>query len=479
VSVSIESKAVRIGAIEHKANLVDSITQFNSIIEFIREKGYIPLIHDAKQKFLNVIAGAEVHQTNNYDVSLEDKSVLFDYRLRRPIHSSSVFGEEISSPFAGDLFLSDNKNGILYLALFLRASPSTQNIGRIQNELLIGVGYIGEDNPSECLNYFIKFVEEALSLQGITCEWISSQPANPRFLELTTNDNKIFTSASDIHATDFELAKKLEDPFTRTIALIVKRSGGILATDVFKKVNVGKENVQAVISQLSEAELISKEYVIICRKSSNQTNRVKSLEDLDKIAKMGLLCSCGKSISEERVEELFVPTSKLQKMLDKSYWLTVKLVEEIMKYNISADRILLNLQEGSDEVDAFVDLDGALLMFELKDTQFSMGHAYPFGGRIGLYSPDFAIIVSTEQIEQQVKDYFIRVKPGAEIAYVDTLDQLRPELSQITSRIRSLRAVQLFSMFDPMANLDLSHILSKKMNINISKLRDYRRKRSM
>ena len=47
------------------------------------------------------------------------------------------------------------------------------------------------------------------------------------------------------------------------------------------------------------------------------------------------------------------------------------------KLGIPRDRILLNLQEGAEEIDSFVDVDGSLLMFELKDSEFSMGHAYP------------------------------------------------------------------------------------------------------
>jgi hypothetical protein len=53
------------------------------------------------------------------------------------------------------------------------------------------------------------------------------------------------------------------------------------------------------------------------------------------------------------------------------------------------------------------------MMYELKDNEFSMGHAYPFGGRIGLYKPDIALIVSTKGVAPEVKEYFNRVKPNS------------------------------------------------------------------
>ena len=50
-------------------------------------------------------------------------------------------------------------------------------------------------------------------------------------------------------------------------------------------------------------------------------------------------------------------------MLDQSYWTTVKLVDNLRKLGISNNQILLNLRDGAEKIDAFVDVDGALVCF--------------------------------------------------------------------------------------------------------------------
>jgi hypothetical protein len=192
----------------------------------------------------------------------------------------------------------------------------------------------------------------------------------------------------------------------------------MLASDLTRKTGIQPEQIQTAIEHLTKADLLAKEYVIICKKTSNQVNRVDNRETIDRMTELGVLCSCGNPIGQERIEELFSPTHTMQKMLDQSFWMTARLVRLLTESSIPEERILLNLQEGAEEIDAFVDLEGTLLMFELKDNEFSMGHAYPFGGRIGLYKPDIAVIVSTKGVAPEVKDYFKRVKPAAQVVYL-------------------------------------------------------------
>jgi hypothetical protein len=96
----------------------------------------------------------------------------------------------------------------------------------------------------------------------------------------------------------------------------------MLAADFSRKIRIqGKE--ESISNELIKEGLLSKEYVIICRQTSNQINRVKSRDVIENMREMGILCSCGRIISSERIEELFSPTPALQKMLDQGYWTTV------------------------------------------------------------------------------------------------------------------------------------------------------------
>jgi len=222
-----------------------------------------------------------------------------------------------------------------------------------------------------------------------------------------------------------------------------------------------------------ESNLLSTEYVVICKKTSNQINRVRDHATIDKVAEAGLICSCGRPINEERIEELLVPTDILHKMLNQSFWTTVRLVRSLREIGVLDENILLNLREGADEIDAFINLDGVLLMVELKDSEFSMGHAYPFAGRISQYKPVYALIVSTQGIDADVTQYFDRVKPEAKIIYIKTLEQLKPSLEKIALEIRSKEAGEILKLIE--ANnfmaIPLVDLAAKNLNLTIPKER--------
>ena len=420
------------------------------LIECLTNAGYEPLIAKAKQKFAEVF-GVKMQKAILSEQSTE---MMFEYAYRRAM--TRRYREDSRVPLAGDLFYTSDGKSILYLALI---APDSSGIRRRtkgpQIETQLEIGYIGDEVNRNALAEMAKVVSEYLNTTSPDAVWSPVQPSCPPFIELRQSHDNKFILASNLTEQELRLAEQLEDLTTRNLAVVIRRSGGILANDITKKAGTKPEQTQAAVEQLSASGLLAQEYVVICKKTSNQVNRVDSKEKIEKMTELGILCSCGNPIGQERIEELVSPTPILQKMLDQSYWMTARLVKLLKELNIPDECILLNLQEGAEEIDAFVDLEGTLLMFELKDNEFSMGHAYPFGGRIGLYKPDIAIIVSTKGVAPEVKEYFKRVKPAAEIVYVGSLNEFDNNLQRVITQTRSRRAQELISQFEPMASLDV------------------------
>jgi len=418
------------------------------IIEHLSSIGYEPLITKAKQKFVEVF-GVEIQQPPPTEKTTE---AVFDYAYRRAM--SRRYREDSRIPIAGDLFYTPDGTCILYLAIII-PDPNTirRRMKGSQIETQLEIGFIGDEANINTLEELAKAVSQCLT--ETEAIWSPVQPSCPPFIELRQGQGNRFVLASSVTERELHLADQLEDLTTRNLGVIVKRSGGILASDLTKKAGTKPEQTQIAIQRLGKSGLLAQEYVVICKKTSNQVNRVDTKEKIERMTELGILCSCGSPIGQERIEELFSPTPLLQKMLDQSYWMTARLVKQLKELNIPDERILLNLQEGAEEIDAFVDLEGTLLMFELKDNEFSMGHAYPFGGRIGLYKPDIAIIVSTKGVAPEVKEYFKRVKPAAAIVYVGNLNEFDSNLQKVITQTRSRRAQELISQFEPMASLDV------------------------
>jgi hypothetical protein len=63
---------------------------------------------------------------------------------------------------------------------------------------------------------------------------------------------------------------------------------------------------------------------------------------------------------------------------------------------------------GGDEVDCLTNVNGELVLFELKDKEFSLGNAYSFGAKIGIIRPEHAVILTTEVVGNDAKEHFER-----------------------------------------------------------------------
>ena len=174
-----------------------------------------------------------------------------------------------------------------------------------ENKLKIEVGYIGDKEKIEHLNHFIGVLSEALHISDV--EWTRCQTINPKFLELSKEENNKFVSADTVTEEEIRLATILENQAIRDITITIRQSGAILESDLNKKKIAKPEEITEHIYRLVESELINKEDVIICRDTSNQINRVNSLDVVNKMIEVGVKCSCGKLISEERYEKLFTP----------------------------------------------------------------------------------------------------------------------------------------------------------------------------
>jgi hypothetical protein len=209
-------------------------------------------------------------------------------------------------------------------------------------------------------------------------------------------------------AANIKAAKALVDKTSRSLAISVKSSRGLLVRDLGKLVDTEKAN--GVVEKLVSSGVALLEVVVVCGVTQTQVARVPDKKSLVKLAKDGLRCACGKPIDQESPEDLITITDTGTLLLDKSRWLSVLVKEELISLGVPANDILLECQVGSDEVDCISLVSGVLVIFELKDKEFSMGNAYSFSAKISIINPGHSIIVTTDKVSPDVKDHFNRAR---------------------------------------------------------------------
>lgn len=322
---------------------------------------------------------------------------------------------------------------------------------------------MGEDSEIKNLIDFSELLNRYTNEFGLK----EFSPKNSKFIDLQNNERTKFLPATQIGHEEIEYSNIFKNQTLREIAINLRKSGGLLEHDLVVKKEESLEEILKNLRPLVESPLITVDYVVVCNQSNKQINRAKNLESLQQLDSIGVTCSCGKKISDERIEKLFSPQPILQKLLDKSFWMSAHLIYLLQKLGIPKENILINLAEGPEEIDAIVDIEGFLVMFELKDNEFSMGHAYPFQARISIYAPDYSVIVATKGISKDVKDHFVRAKPETKMSYIDNLDELEEKLNEILYNIRSQRALNVLRIFDAIASIEipLSSAISKQINL--------------
>jgi hypothetical protein len=321
------------------------------------------------------------------------------------------------------------------------------------------------------------FVERAGQSLGMSFE--PGSYSSDRFSELASEPGR--TTTTSVDGVNLAGARLLTDRPVRALALAIKTSGGLLVSDLAKQLPGSTEDqIVGLRARLESTGLIRSETVVVCKKSQAQVARAPSEVEIAAMGAAGVRCGCGRAITDERIEAALTVTDLGRELLDSSKWFSLVLHEELVRVGVDQTRILLEQQQGGDEMDVLAELSGELIFFELKDKEFSLGNAYSFGAKIGIIRPDHSVIVTSDKVGNDAKDHFQRAglttprgdrnrvtgefeeKPP-QIQYIEGLDTLSQRLSEIASSIYAADAAREFARVTTRASLDSSELVSVLM----------------
>jgi len=266
----------------------------------------------------------------------------------------------------------------------------------------------------------------------------------------------------------------LSDRSTRTFLTAIKASGGLLVRDAQKQLPADSKNsIEEFTARLKEAKLLDAEVVVVCSKTQAQIARLPSRPCIAVLADQGVKCACGRRIADEKIEEALTVTDLARKLLDKARWLTLLLQREFARMEIPSSALLIEQNVGGDEIDFLANVSGELVLFELKDKDFSLGNAYSFGAKIAIIRPNYPVIITTEHVGSDAKDHFVRARVsgrqesnffgnddvGAEVRYIEGVADVRRGLEELVSAIYRQDAKKLIADVVQTASVNSSTLL--------------------
>ena len=427
---------------------------------------FAELIADLPQSYRPVIRPAIAKQSST--LGIESPELLATHRpgiSLRSVASDLVAGEVIRK---GDAVFVIDVRSPRQSSLFALESDAADSEPEMSDNLIVRVSAIGRRIPESAITTMIALVKETMK--------VDLEPFRFRSSEFERLQTEFGEPLQELDEVDIEAASHLTDPDLRTLAIAVASSGGLLVGDLDRQLRKeAKHRTEALREELERTGLASTEIVVVCRKTSSQVARVPTLEDLQQMADGGLRCACGRSVVEERIEEALGLTGVGKSLLDGSRWLSLLLVRELLAVGIPLDSILIEQEMGGDEVDCIANMNGELVLFELKDKEFSLGNAYSFGAKMGIIRPKHPVVATTQRVAEDAKEHFQRAASAGRprqrlyyddegqpnpVRYIEGIDQLRPGIERLMSEINQKDAADILERVLSSAVIDTSAVVS-------------------
>lgn len=429
---------MNLGIIMRRCPRQVSAEECTSLLDLLQRQGFKLLLSSANRAYFEALGVDGSHAT----------------KAQAALLSQQAYAQ-------GDLIPSDDWTEIVYLGrqITTRRQPGPPSLGRkVIKESHLELGCLYVDGASKLFEPLRVAVCEAIGVDANE-PWLGLAWENQPFKDLVA---KATSKRGEFSPDEITAAGVLADSGLRKLARAVKAAGSVLARD-FPRVG-GTDEESAKLESLG---ILNEQHVLICRKTSGMVLQLSALESLGQIDDKGISCPfCGRKPSEERVEQLLVPTDLCKQLLDHSRWMAALLISILGRMGIPVDSTLLEYQEGSEEVDAFLDVEGELVLIELKDKEFSMAQAYALAARIGLFRPKHVLIVTAEKVAPEVKEFFGRLKPEAALRYIEGLDGLEHELGQLANSLRAKSAAKILDNFKPLTmDAEITRLICAKMGI--------------
>jgi hypothetical protein len=277
----------------------------------------------------------------------------------------------------------------------------------------------------------------------MTFDWKEANPASRRRLMQGArfHEEKMNTRSPDLTASQLTkarlLASKKHREFARSLAQLGKA----------RSVDAKAISDHDVIQPLLEAELIRKEYLVTCRQDSRTLCSVPDKTVLSGEAARHMRCTtCGRLFEEELIQEIFALTAETKALLEGSHWMTVWITDLLNASGIQNEKIRWNAAAGDDEIDIVVDVQGMNVFLELKDREFGLGDAYPFGFRLERYGGDIGVIITMEKVAVEARKFIdeqAQQRRGGRIECLEGTDVISSGVPALIERI-SKTAVETF-----------------------------------
>lgn len=233
----------------------------------------------------------------------------------------------------------------------------------------------------------------------------------------------------------------LKDTNFRNTIIRTKQAKDPTLNNIVKSTGLDESTVDPLLAKAVEDKILVRQYNVVCSSCNSALARVSSKSAISQMARDRVACpSCKAEIKDTSYVDCYVVADSISPILEKSTWMHMYVRKKLDPF-IPNHRVRTSVIDGPNELDLIANMDGSLLLMELKDARFSIGHAYSFVGKCSQYKPDIPMIVTTEGVDKDVKEYIKNI--GINTHYVEALTDLVEVLKSVFSQKNTQKLANL------------------------------------
>jgi hypothetical protein len=273
---------------------------------------------------------------------------------------------------------------------------------------------------------------------GTPSSWPVLAPVGSHNFEAIRKTRQVSVDSS---AEENQAIAAFTTPEIRALIRDLERVGSLTVSDLPKV--LGEAQGAAVAARLGELRtlgLIQSEFVIVCSRTGNAVLRTDDPNKLAKMAPDWMKCACGRALSEERVDQVIMPTDRATQLNERGRWMTTLVSSVLPKIGISRESVIS--ESTPTGTDIILDLSGDLVFVVLKDREFNLADAYAFNSKVSRIKASEGVIVTNEGLSGDARKLLTeelvprRAMDPFRITYVEGTQNLEHELGRVVERRR-------------------------------------------
>lgn len=326
--------------------------------------------------------------------------------------------KKLSYITCGDFFIEKNNDFYFY------------KISVDKKELT--AGFIANGVPKN-FSAFIQEIEKTLKKLGGAQSVVWEDIKLP--LEVTES---IQADSLKIKPTKEELQaiKLLEDKSAFSVLKAISQHESFTLHKLLELYGKEKDIIEKHIAEFEKAGLISRDYVVLCRRTNQQILRVSSKEAIKETSQKDFKCFiCGNPISSEKIDELINLSGFGKKIMEDDFWLLVKLYKTLEKLKIQKEQISIKPSKKEAFQNIFVNLNEQLALLILTNQELTLDDAFQISTIILAYQIPYIAVISTQPISYLMKNYLHENQPKTNFSFIEDLGHLEKNLKEFFDSI--------------------------------------------